>query len=220
MYKVKKSPKILFMAGQNRVSDWVLDFLKEEDVAVFRKKATLEDVRHVSPDLIITCYWPFLLSPEIINIPSCGCINFHPSLLPYNRGWYPSVWSILDGSPAGVTLHLIDEGADTGPIIAQKEIVVSETDTGGSLYERSQKEIFALFTELWPKIFDGIELMKQGEGIYHTKKEANEIDEIYLDKTYTGRELIQLLKAKTFGDRGYAYYIKDDIKYNVKITVQ
>ena len=66
---------------------------------------------------------------KIFNLSKNGCINFHPALLPTNRGWYPHVHNILDESPAGVTLHLIDEGADTGPILVQKTIDVEPTDT-------------------------------------------------------------------------------------------
>ena len=56
-------------------------------------------------------------------------VNFHPALLPINRGWFPHVHSLIDGSKAGVTLHQIAEGADTGLIWVQEEEKIISTDT-------------------------------------------------------------------------------------------
>lgn len=226
-FKFKHKPRIVIMAGENWVSYQVITYLAERGenlVAILQEKTVVTEkmVSCFTPDLIITCYWPRLLKPEIFNIPKYGCINFHPSLLPKNRGWYPSVWPFIDGSPAGVTLHKIDQGADTGPIIAQKELKIDETDTAGTLYRRSQEEIVELFKETWPKLYKGIILQKQDEkqATYHTKKEANDLDIINLDQTYTGKEIIERLKAKSFINKSYAYYIKNGKRYNIQISIK
>lgn len=54
------------------------------------------------------------------------CINIHPGLNPYNRGWFPHVFSIINGLPVGVTLHEMDKELDHGPIIDQEELKVRE----------------------------------------------------------------------------------------------
>jgi methionyl-tRNA formyltransferase len=170
---------------------------------------------------MITCYWPYLLKKEFIKVPKYGTINFHPALLPYNRGWYPSVWPFIDGSPAGVTLHLIDEGADTGPIIAQREIAIKETDNGGTIYKKSQEAMIQLFKETWKQLYtNGIELKYQDndKATYHSKKDANDLDRFKITD-YSAEYLFNLIRAKTFGDKCFAYYVKDGIKYRVRLDI-
>jgi methionyl-tRNA formyltransferase len=224
---IESKPRIVFFAGGNIVANKVLSFLtsrRENLIHVFNEKDEINAgiVTSYLPDVIITCYWPYLLKPEMINIPKYGCINFHPALLPKNRGWYPSVWEVLIGGTAGVTLHLIDEGADTGPIIAQREFPIKETDTGGTVYEKSQSEIISLFEEIWIKLLnEGIELKNQdhSRATYHTKKETNSFDEIHLDREYVGKYILNLIRAKTFNDKGFAYYRKDGKKYRITINI-
>lgn len=226
------SPSILLLYS-NMVGQEVLKHLneREENVIGYYKpeQITTEElvviVSDMKPDVIITCYWPYLLSSNIYGNTKYGCINFHPSLLPRNRGWYPSVWEIIEGDryPAGVTLHLVDEHADTGPIIAQKQFPIAETDTGGTIYGKSQLLMIELFKETWQRLNkDGCLLKPQGtaNATYHTKKETNELDEINLEKVYKADDLLKLIKSKTFGDKSYAYYRKDGEKYYVRIDVK
>jgi len=80
-------------------------------------------------------------------------INLHISLLLWNRGAYPNVWSFLEDTPKGVTIYIIDEGVDTGSILAQKEIYIDENiETLRSSYEKLHREIQALFREKWADI--------------------------------------------------------------------
>ena len=80
-------------------------------------------------------------------------INLHISLLPWNRGAYPNVWSFLEDTPKGVTIYIIDEGVDTGSILAQEEIYIDENiETLRSSYEKLHREIQALFREKWVEI--------------------------------------------------------------------
>ena len=183
---------------------------------------TVDILREYKPDVIITCYWAHLLSPEIIRIPKYGCINFHPALLPLNRGWYPSVWPFIDGTKAGVTLHLIDEGADTGDVLAQYEMDIKETDTAGTVYERSKRLILAMFKQTWLRLYDqGIYPIKQdhAKATYHTKKEGNALNEIDMERSYKAKDLINLLRSRTFGDKTFAFYKKDNDIYQVKVVI-
>ena len=165
-------------------------------------------------DFILTVYWPWLLNPDVIGSVK-NSVNFHPALLPINRGWYPHVHSILDGSPAGVTLHVIDKDADTGPIWVQKEIYIKPEETAACIYKRLQGEIFQLFRESWEDIKCGVITANpqvEGVGNYHKKNEIQNFDFIDLEKQYTGRELIDILRARSFGDRGFAYFLDGDDK--------
>src|SRR5688500_18212289 len=80
---------------------------------------TVEALRALGADMGVAVSFGYLLRPPILDLFPRGCVNLHPALLPYNRGAYPNVWSIVDGTPAGATLHWIDRGVDTGDVIAQ-----------------------------------------------------------------------------------------------------
>lgn len=224
----ERKPRIVLFAGDNMVSEWVEHFLVEECrenvVAIFGQyDDSLVTPLSIEAELGITCYWPYLINKETIALFKYGIINFHPSLLPKNRGWYPAVWQILDlDRVAGVTLHLIDEGVDTGPIIAQRQWDIKETDTGHLVYGKSQLQIFELFKEVWFKLKEeGIELTIQNhkESTFHSKREGNDCDEIDIDQMYNAGYLIDLIKAKTFKHKGYAFYRKNGKKYYLQIQV-
>jgi methionyl-tRNA formyltransferase len=101
-----------------------------------RDSTVLDSIRKLDCEIAVSILFGYILRPEFLALPPAGCINLHPSLLPYNRGAHPNVWSIIEGTPAGTTLHYIDSGVDTGDIIAQREVPVEPIDTGETLYRR------------------------------------------------------------------------------------
>lgn len=188
----------------------------------------LKDKEHVGElkadgiDWIITVYWAYLLSEDVISCAQEGTVNFHPALLPINRGWFPHVHSIIDGSPCGVTIHAIDKNADTGPIWAQKQIALRPDDTADTIYYRLQSEIVSLFKENWPLISKGeIQPSPQSaeRAVYHKKSEINELDELNLDAVMKVGDVLNILRARSFGQRGFAYFIKDGVKYHVNVRL-
>jgi len=170
------------------------------DGSSINRPEVVEQIEALQPDIILSVLFGYKLSSKVLTIPSKGCINLHPSYLPFNRGVYPNVWAIIDGTPAGVTLHYMDEGFDTGDIIAQRKVSLYFYDTGESLYHRLEQESLKLFKEVWPGIKHGtLKRLKQAlQGTYHSKKDVEIIDHIDLDKSYEARELINILRARTF----------------------
>src|ERR1700694_5912727 len=77
---------------------------------------TSEIIRELKPRIGVSANFGYILKSPMLDLLPLGCINLHTALLPYNRGAHPNVWSIAEGTPAGVTLHYIDEGVDTGDI--------------------------------------------------------------------------------------------------------
>lgn len=71
-------------------------------------------------DIAISFGYRHIIRGEPLCAGACPIVNLHIGYLPFNRGAHPNFWSFFDGTPSGVTIHLIDEGIDTGPIIAQK----------------------------------------------------------------------------------------------------
>ena len=86
------------------------------------------------PDVIVVAAFGQILPRSVLDIPKYRCINIHPSLLPRFRGASPVAATILAGDEfAGVSIMLMDEGLDTGPVLARAQIPVSAQDTTGSL---------------------------------------------------------------------------------------
>jgi methionyl-tRNA formyltransferase len=93
------------------------------EVADVRSGATLEALAALKPDLICVACFPHLLPGALLQVPHRGALNVHPSLLPRYRGPFPLFWVFHDGlEQAGVSVHLMDTGADSGPIVLQEVV--------------------------------------------------------------------------------------------------
>ena len=92
-------------------------------------------VKNLSPDLLVLAFVTQFVPKEMIDMSTHGGINYHPSLLPKYRGGSAINWAIISGeTETGVTIHQIDEGVDTGPIIIQEKVEIAPDDTVKSLY--------------------------------------------------------------------------------------
>ncbi|HLW01083.1 MAG TPA: methionyl-tRNA formyltransferase [Ktedonobacterales bacterium] len=99
-----------------------------------RRPENLEELRRLAPDVIVVAAFGQILRREVLELPRFRCLNVHASLLPRHRGASPITASILAGdAEAGVTIMLMDEGLDTGPMLAQRSIPIAPDDTTGSL---------------------------------------------------------------------------------------
>lgn len=188
-----------------------------------RNPDTLAQMRQLRADIGISASFGYLLKPELIQIFPQGCINLHAALLPYNGGWYTNVWPILDGTPAGATIHYIDAGVDSGDIIVQRQIPVEPTDTGGFLHEKITRDLIELFKENWPSIREGRNSrtpQDRSKGTTHRKAEIGEISCIDLDRKYAGRDLINLLRARTYPPYPSAYYLEGEKRTYVRIELR
>jgi len=84
--------------------------------------------------LIVSIHSKRIFPPDLVN--SVTCVNFHPGFNPFNRGWYPQVFSLINKDPIGATLHVMDAEIDHGAIIDQVEVAIRPTDTSSELYAR------------------------------------------------------------------------------------
>jgi methionyl-tRNA formyltransferase len=220
----------LFLCDQNPdVDKLILDECRLESDRVFVGKQdfsnpqVLDKFSKLNPDVIICVYWPWLL-PEAVYSSCDITINFHPALLPANRGWYPHVHNLINGDSAGVTLHQLAPEADSGSVWAQKEVDVLSTDTAFDLYQRLQSEIVSLFTSKWLDIREGwLVPIAQSElsaiPSYNKKNALQEIDVIDLDGPTTARRLLNKLRARTFGNKGFAYFDDEQGRIYVRIEL-
>ncbi|MBU2599712.1 formyl transferase [bacterium] len=167
----------------------------------------LNKIKSLSPDIGISVNFGYTIKKEFLDIFPQGCINLHTSYLPYNRGAHPNIWSIIEETPAGVTLHYIDEGIDTGDIIAQKEIKVEFNDTGETLYHKLEDASLKLFQGTWEDIKNSTNrrIKPVGKGTYHRTKDIEKIDCIDLNSSYKAKDLLNILRARTFSPYKGAY---------------
>ncbi|MFX0142252.1 MAG: methionyl-tRNA formyltransferase [Candidatus Hodarchaeota archaeon] len=206
---------------------------KSEILEVFPKKvvfegdklkesAVINQLKELNPDIFLSIYFGYILSPEVLKIPSRGAFNLHPAYLPYNKGVHPNVWSIVDGTPAGATIHYMDEGVDTGAIIGRKKVESDYSDTGKTLYEKLEISAIELFKEIWPSIKkDEISTIKpEEEGTMHYLKDFVSLDEIDPNKEYKALDLINILRARTFPPYKSAFVRIGGKKYYIEITLK
>lgn len=113
------------------------------EVADLGAPETLAALGALAPDAIAVACFPRRLPAALLRLPRLGALNLHPSLLPANRGPDPLFWTFYHGDEqTGVTVHLMDETLDTGPVLAQEAIAVPE-GTSETLLERACADVGA-----------------------------------------------------------------------------
>ena len=182
----------------------------------------LEILENVKPNIGLLAWWPYILKGRILSIPKMGWLNFHPSFLPFNKGKHPNFWCLVDETQSGVSLQFIDEGIDTGDVLARKKILMNWEDTGKTIYEKSRLAIIDLFQEQFQIIKQNPNRVKQNpkEGSTHKSSEIDEICKINLDERYTARKLLNIIRGKMFPPHPLAYFIDNGIKYSVEIKIK
>ncbi|PWH12446.1 MAG: methionyl-tRNA formyltransferase [Anaerolineae bacterium] len=147
-----------------------------------RAPEAMQQLRAWNPDLIVVAAFGQILRPDVLSLPRYGCVNIHASLLPRHRGAAPIQAAILAGDKeTGITIMLMDEGIDTGPMLARRSVEILPTDTGGSLFEKLSVLGGELLLETLPRYLSG-ELLPQpqpAEGATYApmlKKEDGRLD--------------------------------------------
>jgi len=125
-------------------------------------------------EFLISYGYRHILKRDVLEKLPNHAINLHISYLPWNRGADPNLWSFIDNTPKGVTIHYLDEGVDTGDIITQQQVTFeSEGETLATTYQKLQQEIQKLFKKCWPQIKIGIcsRVKQSGCGTFHRVKD-------------------------------------------------
>ncbi|MFQ5340325.1 MAG: methionyl-tRNA formyltransferase [Anaerolineae bacterium] len=177
-------------AGRGRASTVspVKQIALKHDITVWqprrlRKNAEMVQVLwDLAPDVIAVAAYGLILPASVLEIPPHGCVNVHASLLPKYRGAAPVAAAILSGDElAGVTIMLMDEEMDHGPILAQRSTPIQPVDTRQSLTERLAELGAGLLVETLPRWVAGeVEPQPQDHAAatyaHILKKEDGEID--------------------------------------------
>jgi methionyl-tRNA formyltransferase len=223
---MKDDIRIVFL-GVNDAGMRVYNWLCERDGIFVHSLLTTKDqlqlIEDVEPDYVVSCGYRHIVPEPILNIPDEGCLNLHPAYLPYNRGANPNVWSIVDGTPAGVTLHYMDESLDTGAIVDQRKVDSAFKDTGKDLYERLEDAQVDLFKQAWPEVESGeVSVTEQDpdDGTYHRMDEFETLCELDPDEEISVKDLLDRLRALTFPPYDNAYLEMDGQRYYVEVDIR
>lgn len=170
-------------------------------------------------DLIFSLHCKQLFPAELVK--AVKCINVHPGYNPYNRGWYPQVFSIINKLPVGATIHEIDEHLDHGPLIARREIKINSWDTSKDLYNRLQQAEVELMKEHLGAILAGSyqPVFPEQEGNINLKKDFNELCKLNLDETFTMGGAIDRLRAMTHDKYKNAFFIDPETGAKVFVSI-
>lgn len=154
--------------------------LPEINARSVNSKEFKQELLKLNPDIILVGSWGEKLSKEIYDLPKIASINVHPSLLPKYRGPNPYFWTIRNQeTSSGVTFHLIDEGYDTGAILAQEEIKIYPSDTGKTLKERTVLTARGVVCELLSALQEDIIIplqQREDKASYYSYPENLELD--------------------------------------------
>jgi methionyl-tRNA formyltransferase len=113
-------------------------------------------VSEMQPDWLFIIGWSQIAGPELLALPRLGAVGIHPTLLPEGRGRASIPWAIIKGlARTGVTMFALDEGVDTGDILAQSTLPVDPSETATSLYGKISLMHETIIKETWPKLVDG-----------------------------------------------------------------
>lgn len=147
-----------------------------------RESANVEYLRKYNADIMIVVAFGQIMPKVILDMPKYGCVNVHASLLPKYRGAAPIQWAVINGDEVtGVTTMRMDEGIDTGDMIAKRQVRLAEDETGGSLFDKLAEVGAKLCVETMEMLEKGTaEFTPQdSEAATHTsmiRKELGEID--------------------------------------------
>ena len=130
-------------------------------IPVYQPKKVREEefqvvLRELNPDLIVVVAFGQLIPKSILELPRYGCVNMHASLLPKYRGAAPIQWAVINGEKeSGVTIMKMDEGLDTGDMIAKTVVPLAADETGGSLFDKLSQVGAQLLLDTIPALEEG-----------------------------------------------------------------
>ncbi len=172
-------------------------------------------------DFLVSCYWPWKFSKKIVNKFKENSLNFHPSPLPKDRGWYPHVHQIRNKNDSGVTLHVIDEKLDSGDIWKQKKVKLDFPITAGEAHEALKKEIISLFNENWKSIFESkIKTFSQKEdGNFYSKYLLPTPEIITIEENSNEEKILRQIASRNFSNKSFVKIkINNEIEKYIHIS--
>lgn len=143
---------------------------------------------------VVSYGYRHILKADVLEAMPPASVNLHISLLPWNRGADPNLWSFVEGTPKGVTIHYLADGVDTGDIIDQREVAFGPGEhTLASTYARLHHEIQSLFQARWAEIQAGTcpRRPQVGAGSLHRMKDKEALSHLLSDGWNTPVKILE-----------------------------
>lgn len=200
---------------------WAISgFVRLKDVAVeanvpcvgFQSINTPEIVAQVrawQPDLLFVVGLSQIVKAELLSVPKLACVGFHPTMLPRGRGRAPVAWLVLDATPGAANFFVMDEGADSGPILVQEPFDVLADDDAASVTTKLEQAIDRALDRWLPKLLAGEwNPQPQDESLatYHGKRAP---EDGWIDWSKPAGEIHALIRAAGRPHPGAYTYLKD-----------
>jgi methionyl-tRNA formyltransferase len=193
------------VAPSNRTGpdvDLVRSFAAQQGLPVYlqppRKQSApfVEQLRALNLDIILVWSYSMILPPDVIDVPRLGCVNVHGGLLPEYRGGHVMQWAIINGeTETGVSLHYIDEGVDTGPVIAIKRFPIEWEDDAATVRQGLKAAGQELLKEWWPAIATGTAPREQQDEFRAAYYRLRTPDDGLIDWRASNTDIYHLVRA-------------------------
>jgi methionyl-tRNA formyltransferase len=175
---LRKINKILYLGYEDSP---IVSWLKNENIIVETTLDKLDPIRLRDTadeyDWVVSYRYPHIVTPEVISLLTGRLLNLHISYLPWNKGADPNLWSFVDDTPKGISIHQMDEGIDTGGVYCQKQLHFHQDETLALTYKRLNNEISELFFNSIRDIVSNnlLATPQKGKGSYHRKKDKQKL---------------------------------------------
>ncbi len=187
--------------------------LKIHQPEKIRQEAAL--IKELQPDLIVVAAYGQIIPASILGIPKYGCINVHGSLLPKYRGAACIQAPILNGERfSGITIMKMDEGLDTGPILAQKKIRLAKDETASSLHDKLAELGAPLLLKTLVRYIKGRVKPKKQRSRYASYVKMLKKEDGHINWHHSAEEIERLTRAFNPWPGAYGYLSDEGLKIN------
>lgn len=156
----------------------------------------IEQLKELSPHLIVVAAYGQILPQTILDIPAFGCLNVHASLLPKYRGAAPIQWAIINGeTETGVTIMKIDAGLDSGPILTKRVVQILPEDTAQTLHDRLAQVGSELLIETIPPYINGKITPQPQDNSQATYAPKIEKEHAKIDWSLSAKDIVNRIRA-------------------------
>ena len=161
-------------------------------------KENIDWINTLNPDIIFCFGWSNLIKQELLNLPKMGVLGYHPASLPQNRGRHPLVWALALGlEKSASTFFFMQEGADDGDILSQKEFEILYEDDAKSLYDKISDIALNQIEEFLPKLQNNnFQRIKQNHNLANTWRKRGKFDG-KIDFRMSSNAIYNLVRALT-----------------------
>lgn len=178
--------------------------------SLINNEDNLEWARTKKPDIIFAVGFSQLMSNEWLEMPSLGCIGFHPTKLPKGRGRAPIAWLTLEEKIGAATFFLMGEGADDGPIFVQEDFYIEDNDNATDVENKIGESINKALDKWLPKLLAGEWNPLQQNEIEATWYGKRAQEDGLINWNLSSFEIDRLIKASSYPHPGAFSFFKDN----------